>query len=118
MGVDIHAKLVRDKIPYIIRQNGEEAHYRKLEYWEYREALKQKLVEEAMEVAAAKNTLELIKELADLLEVFYALLKAYRFPLRTVEHERRQRAFDRGAFVARIFLLWTGPKEARRRGRR
>ena len=58
-------KLVRDRIPEIIRESGNECEVIILSETEYRQALRQKLIEEAAEVAEA-NEEGLIAELADL----------------------------------------------------
>ncbi|TAE56625.1 MAG: hypothetical protein EAZ88_03705 [Oscillatoriales cyanobacterium] len=48
-------KLVRDRIPDIIRESGNECETAVLSDEEYRQALRQKLIEEAAEVAQAKR---------------------------------------------------------------
>jgi predicted house-cleaning noncanonical NTP pyrophosphatase (MazG superfamily) len=70
-----HNKLVRDKIPEIIRNSGNQCEISVLNDAEYIEALRQKLVEEAKEVAIAKPK-ELAQELADVMEVMDALIAA------------------------------------------
>jgi predicted house-cleaning noncanonical NTP pyrophosphatase (MazG superfamily) len=110
MGIVTHGKLVRDKIPAIVESNGEVARYRKLFTHDFREALKAKLVEEAKEVEGAVDHVELVNELADVLEVFYALLKANGLKLAQVERTRRDRAYNRGAFRSQLLLLYTEPK--------
>lgn len=70
------AKLVRDYIPSIISNNGDYFYTRKLKPDEFITALKEKLVEESVEVGNAKNVFELKNELADVKEVMFALAKA------------------------------------------
>lgn len=66
-------KLVRDKIPQIIEENGEVPHFHIIEDdSEYLEALLQKDIEEGIELAQDTN----LEELADKLEVLYAIAKA------------------------------------------
>lgn len=62
-------KLVRDKIPELIRSHGEIPYIRILCDEEYTVALEQKLDEETAEFHKGKN----LEELADILEVVYAL---------------------------------------------
>ncbi|WP_297054672.1 nucleoside triphosphate pyrophosphohydrolase [uncultured Dubosiella sp.] len=69
-------KLVRDHISEIIDADGKTACCRIMEEEEYRNALKKKLVEEACEAQGAYNKEELVKELADVLEVVEALQDA------------------------------------------
>ena len=98
-------KLVRDRIPEIIQQNGLEYQVVTLTRAEYCQALKQKLIEEAQEAAEAKE--ELITELADLYEVIDALLETYGINRELVLAEQLRRRSDRGGFEQRIKLLWT-----------
>jgi predicted house-cleaning noncanonical NTP pyrophosphatase (MazG superfamily) len=65
--------LVRDRIPEIIRQNGIECEIAVLSEAEYRQALRQKLMEESVEAAEAEGE-NLVAELADLYEVIDALM--------------------------------------------
>ena len=67
-----YQKLVRDKIPEIIANNGEQPITRILSDKEYILELKRKLKEEAEEVILA-NKEERLEELADLLEVMIAI---------------------------------------------
>ena len=90
-------KLVRDRIPEIIRQNGAHAKVVALNEPDYHQALRQKLVEEAQEAALASKE-ELITELADLLEVMEALMSITGLSLETVRRTQAQRRMERGGF--------------------
>ena len=68
-------KLVRDRIPEIIRQDGRQCGVEVMPEDEYVQALKDKLVEESQEAAVAGPD-DLVKELADLYEVVDALMAA------------------------------------------
>jgi len=72
-------KLVRDRIPEIIRSGGKQCGIETMPEAEYRQALLQKLVEEAQEARQAAPD-ELITELADLQEVIAALLARNQMP--------------------------------------
>ena len=61
-----HNKLVRDRIPDIIRTEHQHCQTRTLTSSAYCTALKAKLVEEAMEVQNAEDHKALTEELADL----------------------------------------------------
>lgn len=98
-------KLVRDRIPEIIQENGLEYQVVTLTKEEYCQALKQKLIEEAQEAAEAND--ELIAELADLYEVIDALLENYGITRELVLAEQQRRRRERGSFEQRIKLLWT-----------
>lgn len=98
-------KLVRDRILEIIRQNGSECEGVTLSSEEDRQALREKLIEEATEAALASDG-ELGKELADLYEVIDALMSSYGISQDMVRYYREQKLADRGGFERRIKLLW------------
>lgn len=100
-------KLVRDRIPEIIRQAGRDFGVETMKEEEFRQALRTKLVEEAQEAAAATGA-DLVTELADLCEVMNALMAVYGIDRETVLKEQQQRQIERGGFSRRIKLLWSG----------
>ena len=67
-------KLVRDHIPAILAQTGYTYETTTMDEQEYQQALREKLVEEALEAATASETRQLITELADLYEVIDTLI--------------------------------------------
>ncbi|OCQ98512.1 nucleotide pyrophosphohydrolase [Oscillatoriales cyanobacterium USR001] len=99
-------KLVRDRIPEIITKNGLNYEIVTLNETEYRQALRQKLIEEAGETAEA-NEQNLVTELADLYEVIDAVMMSYGITRELVILEQVKRREDRGGFEERIMLLWT-----------
>jgi predicted house-cleaning noncanonical NTP pyrophosphatase (MazG superfamily) len=99
-------KLVRDRIPEIIRQDGRQCGVEVMPEDEYVQALKDKLVEEAQETAAAGPE-DLIKELADLYEVVDALMAACGIDRQVVLVKQEGRRQSRGGFDQRFRLLWT-----------
>lgn len=68
----IYNKLVRDKIPNIIKEKGETPVVRILDKIEYKNELEKKLYEEYNEVIEATGD-DRVEELADMLEVIRAL---------------------------------------------
>ncbi|MGD1704949.1 nucleoside triphosphate pyrophosphohydrolase [Dapis sp. BLCC M229] len=99
-------KLVRDHIPAIIRKNGLECQAVNLSEIEYRQELRQKLIEEAQEAATANNH-DLVIEIADLLEVVDALLKSYGISYNQVRLEQDKKRASKGDFENQTMLLWT-----------
>lgn len=95
-----HRKLVRDKIPQIIRQSGRTCQIRTLSTAEYITALDAKLQEELNEFLADGST----EELADLLEVMMAAAEARGHTFAEVEAIRQDKAEKRGGFRERIWL--------------
>jgi predicted house-cleaning noncanonical NTP pyrophosphatase (MazG superfamily) len=94
-------KLVRDLIPDIAPL----LNYRIADRAELPGLLKRKLLEEAGEVSAAATDHERAAELADVLEVAYALAAAQGLPLYQLEKLRRDKANQRGGFSRRLVLL-------------
>jgi predicted house-cleaning noncanonical NTP pyrophosphatase (MazG superfamily) len=95
-----YQKLVRDFIPDIIEANGETPVFRIAGDNEITGMLATKLGEEATEVI--ENPC--LEELADSLEVIYALAKVLGHTREELEAMRLQKAQKRGGFDARIFL--------------
>lgn len=106
----IYHKLVRDRIPEIISSNGSTSEIEIMDDETYRQALHQKLIEEAQEAATADEQ-HLITELADLYEVIDALMACYHISPSQVRDEQTQRRNARGSFSQRIRLLSTSPVE-------
>ena len=97
----IYNKLVRDKIPELIRNQGELPHIRILSDAEYSDALVQKLNEETAEFLTEKN----LEELADILEVVYALTEDLGYTKAELLQAYEQKHEARGGFQDRIFLI-------------
>ncbi len=99
----IYHKLVRDRIPEIIRASGDVCVTEILPEERYLEMLDQKLDEELAEYHAEPS----LEELADLLEVLRAAALARGHTLEELEAARAEKARTRGGFSARILLLET-----------
>lgn len=99
----VYNKLVRDKIPDIIKAKEEEPIIRELTLGEYKIALETKLKEECEEVIAS-NGEERIEEIADALEVLKALANLENTTLEDVIVVADKKNVKRGAFEKRIFL--------------
>ena len=96
----VYNKLVRDKIPEIIKNSGKKAITTVLNEEEYLTELDRKLNEECAEYQQDKS----IEELADMLEVIYAITVARGYSVGELEQVRREKAEKRGGFNGRIFL--------------
>jgi Uncharacterized conserved protein len=99
----IYNKLVRDKIPNIIKENKETPVVKILDDDEYKEALEKKLYEEYQEVKEASGE-DRIEELADMLEIIKALAKLENKTLDNVIEIANKKVDKRGAFEEKIFL--------------
>ncbi|MBB5083326.1 nucleoside triphosphate pyrophosphohydrolase [Nonomuraea endophytica] len=96
-------KLVRDNIPEIIRQNGGEPVVRVLDLAEYRQALVEKLFEEAAELRDASAD-EVAEEIADVYEVLRAIATADGHDWAVIEKAAAAKLEERGAFRDRLYL--------------
>ncbi|GAA5162053.1 hypothetical protein GCM10023321_47040 [Pseudonocardia eucalypti] len=96
-------KLVRDKIPDIIRAGGRTPDLRRLGEAEYVRELHAKLVEEPEELAAAAGP-AIVEELADVLEVVRALVRVNGLTMDEVTAHADRKAIARGGFAERWYL--------------
>lgn len=99
----IYNKLVRDNIPNIIKEKGEEPITRILSDEEYKKELEKKLNEEYQEVLVASGS-ERVEELADMLEVIKTLGELEHTTLEEIINIANTKSIKRGAFKDKIFL--------------
>lgn len=95
-----HYKLVRDRIPEIIESDGRKPYVRILNDKEMIKCLENKLQEEVNEYVEDRS----IEELADILEVIYALCKMKGISREELERTRTIKEIARGSFNDKIFL--------------
>lgn len=93
-------KLVRDRIPEIIRAEGRMVKTRILDNEEYRNELNKKLQEEVKEYLEDNN----VEELADIVEVIYGILNSMKVSINDFEETRKEKVAKRGAFQEKVFL--------------
>ena len=93
-------KLIRDRIPEIIKEKGGRAITHIADDKEYWEKLKEKIKEEVEEFLAENNK----EELADILEVIYAICDFKEFDKEEIERIRKEKAEKRGGFKDKIIL--------------
>lgn len=104
-------KLVRDQVPETIQLGGEHASILRSSGSQLEELLREKLVEEAFEVALSTSTDDLVQELADLDEVVRALRSATGVTARRVEDARTAKLRKRGGFDHGIVLRRTSSRQ-------
>ena len=97
----IFDKLVRDNIPQIIEDNGGKAEIRILSDEEYPVYLERKLDEEVGEYHRDKTA----EELADILEVVYALASSIGCSQEKLQAIYQKKHEARGGFEKKILLL-------------
>ena len=106
MSTKTYHKLVRDRIPEIIAADGKTCICETLSDEDYLYLLDQKLNEELAEYQEIKS----LEELADLLEVIQAVVKARGWTLEELEQVRADKATKRGGFEKKLLLkeVWEG----------
>jgi predicted house-cleaning noncanonical NTP pyrophosphatase (MazG superfamily) len=93
-------KLIRDKIPDIIKQEGKVPTTHIANNEEYKNKLHEKLKEEIDEFLEKPSN----EELADILEVIYAISDLDNVKKEELETIRKEKALERGSFKNRIIL--------------
>jgi len=96
-------KLVRDKVPDRMHEKNIHISYYAMNNEEYIGELKRKLLEESEEVMEANSQTDLIEELADVLEVVYALSAACDISIDQIEKIRNVKKDHRGDFTNKIY---------------
>ena len=97
----LYHKLIRDHIPEIIESKGGKAQIRRLSDEEYPIYLEAKLDEEVGEYHRDKN----VEELADILEVVYALAESIGCSKEELIKIYQKKHDDRGGFKKKLFLI-------------
>ncbi|MDI6505522.1 nucleoside triphosphate pyrophosphohydrolase [Bacillus wiedmannii] len=98
-------KLIRNKIPQIIKANGKTPTTRILNEDEYIKEICRKTQEELTEYIEAKTTSDKLEELSDLLELINALAEYEGATLEEINNIRKKKAKERGGFSNRVFLI-------------
>ena len=108
----IFKKLIRDKVPEIMKREGKELDVRVLDDNEFKEALRRKVIEEVSELKDAKSADEAKDKIAYLHEIADALGDAYGFPRKEILELKDKTHNERGGFDGRLFL--EGEKDYKR----
>jgi len=93
-------KLVRDKIPEIIKARGEGVVTHIADDLEYWQKLKEKLQEEVSEFMQAES----VEEMADILEVIDAVVDFKKFDKEELQKVKNKKLEVRGGFKNKIIL--------------
>lgn len=98
--INKYNKLVRDRIPEIIKNQGHFAVYHRLSQKEFVEKLFEKLTEEQKELVEAQN----IEEITDVIEVLLSIARLYGYTeQQTLEHLYKKR-MEKGGFLEGYLL--------------
>ncbi|MCP9280755.1 nucleoside triphosphate pyrophosphohydrolase [Bacillus wiedmannii] len=98
-------KLIRNKIPQIIKSNGKTPTTRILPEDEYIKEICKKTQEELTEYIEAKTKPDKLEELSDLLELINAIAENEDTTLEEINSIRKKKAEERGGFSDRVFLI-------------
>ena len=93
-------KIVRDNIPTIIENSGSKCEIEIVSDEEALSYLYMKLIEEVNEFLESKD----IHEIADVIEVLYAICDKMKIPRTTLETTRQQKKNKNGGFEDNIIL--------------
>lgn len=107
----IYNKLIRDKIPEIIRKSGKTSVWHKIEGDELKNAIGQKFLEEFFELFnewQQGNRDGILNEAADVLEIILTGLKHYNLTIEDLFSKRKAKAEKRGGFNDHLFLEQVG----------
>jgi predicted house-cleaning noncanonical NTP pyrophosphatase (MazG superfamily) len=96
-------KAIRDKIPEIIQKDGHTCNIQTLSDEKFIIEIEKKLSEEVTEYQNDKNP----EELADILEVIYAIAQLKGISKEELEKIRIKKLQDRGGFEKKLFLIDT-----------
>ena len=98
-------KLIRDRIPEIIKEAGWLPTVKILKKSEFLNAIKKKVFEEAGELIQSKDKKGIVDEIVDiqeLLDVLAAEIKLTKSELKKLQADKRKK---RGGFKKRLFLI-------------
>ena len=102
-----HNKLVRDRVPEIIKASGKQVIVKQLNQAEHFEQARLKLYEELKEYEDTNIDEECLEELADILELAYELGRMHGAScdeMNTIREEKRERkgGFEKGLFLEEV----------------
>src|SRR4030066_1347555 len=102
-----YRKLIRDRIPEKMTRVGATYETRKLGKREFERELLKKVGEEASGLLAAKNKNDIIKELADVLDVAEEVRKHWKIKPSCIRTRQKENALKKGGFKKKIYLVWS-----------
>ena len=98
-------KLIRNKIPQIIKHTGKRPKTKIQTTDEYIKEICKKTEEELTEYLEATTKEHKLEELSDLLELINALAEHEGTTLEEINNIRKKKAEERGGFSDRVFLI-------------
>jgi predicted house-cleaning noncanonical NTP pyrophosphatase (MazG superfamily) len=103
-----YKKLIRDKVPAKMDARGVSYEVRTLKQQEFKRELLKKAEEEASGVAASVKRVDIIAELADLIDVTDEIRRVFGISDDELQKAQKLNAEKKGGFEKKIFLEWSG----------
>ena len=101
-----YPKLIRDKIPEIIKaHDGRDVQVETLSGEEFEKQLRRKMIEEASELAAADTDDHLLEEIADVQELIDEIIEFKGYTHEQAKVVQDQKRDKRGGFKKRLLML-------------
>ncbi len=100
-------KLIRDKIPEIIRARGAECEVETLDDVRFAEEIMKKVVEEAGGLSQARNREELLEEIGDVMVVLDEVRKLNGISKEEVDTAMADNLALKGGFDKHVYLHWS-----------
>jgi len=97
-------KIVRDKIPQIIKSKGKTCQIQELDLMSFIYKFRDKLQEEVDELHRAATQEEILEEVVDVLEVIRTIATNAGICFEDVEQARLKKRQEKGGFDDRLFL--------------
>lgn len=100
-------KLIRDKIPEVIRANGSDCEVKILSDDDFVNELLKKVEEEARELSECQNRKEIIEELSDVIDVIEEVKKVKNISEEEINEAKIKSMERKGGFDKKLFLVWS-----------
>lgn len=105
--IKAYYKLVRDKIPTLIKKSGKNVISKKIKKGDFKHYLKIKLKEEIDEILKTESKKEIIERIADIDEVLDYVAKEYNITPNDIKKEKKEKSTKKGKYNQREFLVLT-----------
>lgn len=111
-------KLIRDRVPVMMRAKGKKFSTRILSKAGFRRELLKKVGEEASALPKLKDIEEIASEMGDVLDVLDVIQKEFRISSTLLRKHRAAAMKKKGGFRKRVYLIWSQRDEYKTNERR
>lgn len=113
-----YRKLIRDKIPDVMRAKGKAFSVHPLGQKAFEKELLRKVEEEASALTNVKTRAELIDEIADVMDVLDEICRVKKITKRSIQKIQTEHQKTKGGFKKKYFLVWSQKDEYKTNERR